>query len=235
MTIPSTANRFDAFFADPLYLSLKPILFSYRYRKWRISRHAPESGRILDIGSGTAPVSPDLSRTVVADLSEEALRNVVAPEKIVASITALPFAPVSFDCILCSEVLEHVQDDLLGIREMRRVLKGDGVLVVTVPYQQRFWAEDDEYVGHVRRYEPGELEAKLRACGFSSVATYRLAGRIERWLTRGSLRMYNASGPRKRLPLRCLRLINHALFALLVVTGPFTRWNQTTRILIVAR
>ena len=235
MTIPSTDNRFDAFFTDPLYLSLKPILFSYRYRKWKISRHVPERGRILDIGSGTAPVSPDLSRTVVADLSEEALRHIDVPEKIVASITALPFAPGSFDCIVCSEVLEHVRDDMLGIREMRRVLKTGGVLVATVPYQQRFWAEDDEYVGHVRRYEPGELEEKLRAGGFSRVATCRLAGRLERWLTRRSLRMYAGSGPRKRLPLWFIRVINHVLFALLIVTGPFTRWNQTTRILITAR
>lgn len=104
MLSTGTPNRFDALFADPLYVALKTVLFNYRYRKWRICRHVPASGPILDIGSGTAPVSPDLARTVVADISDEALRNVAAKDKVVASITELTFAPASFDCVLCSEV-----------------------------------------------------------------------------------------------------------------------------------
>jgi SAM-dependent methyltransferase len=231
---PPSPNRFDDFFRDKVYLALKKNLFNYRFRKWKIAKHVPASGRILDIGSGTAPVSPDLTRTVVADLSEEALRHLACESKSVQSITAMTFDAASFDCVLCSEVLEHVPDDLLALSELRRVLRPGGVLVVTVPFQKRYWAEDDEFVGHVRRYDPGELEQKLKAKGFQNVRTYKLSGTIERWLTRRSLRTYQQGGATSRLPLGLLRAANSALFLLLILTETFISWKRTTRILVVA-
>jgi SAM-dependent methyltransferase len=234
-TSNTSGNRFDDFFQDTVYLSLKKDLFSYRFRKWKIAKHVPSSGRILDIGSGTAPVSPDMARTVVADLSEEAMRKVECGSKVVTSITGMPFDPATFDCILCSEVLEHVPEDDKAVSELRRVLKPGGVLVVTVPYQKRFWAEDDEYVAHVRRYDPGELEQKLQRAGFQEITTYKMAGTIERWLTRRSLKTYQKSGAVTRLPFWLLRMANTALFLFLVMTETFITWKGTTRILIVAR
>jgi SAM-dependent methyltransferase len=230
----TTENRFDDFFRDEVYRSLKTSLFNYRLRKLRIAKHVPASGRILDIGSGTAPVSPDLTRTVVADLSEEAMRHVACESKSVQSITAMTFDAASFDCVLCSEVLEHVPDDVQAISELRRVLKPGGVLVVTVPFQKRFWAEDDEFVGHVRRYDPGELEQKLQTKGFHRVRTYKLSSTIERWLTRRSLRTYQNRGATTRLPLGLLRMANTLLFLLLLLTETFISWKRTTRILVVA-
>lgn len=227
-------NRFDDFFRDDLYLALKKNLFNYRFRKWKISKHVPAMGRILDIGSGTAPVSPDLARTVVADISEEAMKNVDAPLKVVTSVTGMSFDSGSFDCILCSEVLEHIPDDEKAVSELRRVLKQGGVLVATVPYQKRFWAEDDEYVGHVRRYNPGELEQKLHAAGFQRVQTYRLSGTVEQWLTRRSLQSYRKGGALPKLPLALLRMANTFLFLMLVATEMFISWKRTTRILVVA-
>lgn len=235
MICPPSRNRFDDFFRDAVYLSLKKNLFNYRVRKLRIAKHVPAHGRILDIGSGTAPVSPDLKRTVVADVSEEAMRNVACESKAVTSITDMSFETGSFDCVLCSEVLEHIADDQKAVSELRRVLKRGGVLVVTVPFQKRFWAEDDEYVGHVRRYEPGELEQMLASSGFSIIRTYKLSGTIERWLTRRSLRTYQKGGRTSKLPLPLLRLANTVLFFMLVVTEAVISWKRTTRILIVAR
>ncbi len=228
-------NRFDDFFQDSVYLSLKQSLFNYRYRKWRIAKHVPDSGSILDIGSGTAPVSPDLARTVVADISAEAMKNVSAASKEVTSITAMSFDAASFDCVLCSEVLEHISDDEKAISELRRVLRPGGVLIATVPYQKRLWAEDDEYVGHIRRYDPGELEQKLQAGGFKEMTTYKLSGMIERWLTRRSLRSYQKRGKIAMVPLSILRMVNSALFFSLIMSERFIRWKQTTRILVVAR
>ncbi len=230
-----SGNRFDDFFQDSVYLSLKQSLFNYRYRKWRIAKHVPDAGRILDIGSGTAPVSPDLTRTVVADISAEAMKNVNAATKVVTSVTAMSFDTASFDCVLCSEVLEHVSDDDRAISELRRVLRPGGVLIATVPYQKRLWAEDDEYVGHIRRYDPGELELKLRAGGFKKTTTYKLSGMLERWLTRQSLRSYQKKGKITMIPLSILRVVNSALFFSLIMSERFIRWKQTTRILVVAR
>ena len=230
----SHVNKFDDFFRDPVYVTLKKGLFNYRFRKWRIAKYVPAVGRILDIGSGTAPVSPDLKRTVVADISEEAMRNILSESKAVTSITAMIFDTASFDCVLCSEVLEHIPDDLKALSELRRVLKPGGTLVVTVPYQKRFWTEDDEFVEHVRRYDPGELEQKLRDSGFSQIKTYKLSGPVERWLTRKSLQAYRKGGVTTKFPLWALRFINMLLFLTLVLTEALISWKWTTRILIVA-
>jgi ubiquinone/menaquinone biosynthesis C-methylase UbiE len=48
-------------------------------------------------------------------------------------VTRLPFADASFDKLICSEVLEHLDDDAAAVREIARVLKPGGVCAVTVP------------------------------------------------------------------------------------------------------
>jgi len=88
--------------------------------------------------------------------------------------TKLPFADNTFDCVVTSEVLEHIQDDVSAISELHRVLKPGGSLGVTVPSwwpEKINWMLSDEYHapksvgGHVRIYSATELKAKLRSAG----------------------------------------------------------------------
>lgn len=53
---------------------------------------------------------------------------------IVCDITAIPEPNASYDAVLCAEVLEHLPDPLAGMRELSRVLKPDGVLILTAPF-----------------------------------------------------------------------------------------------------
>lgn len=55
-----------------------------------------------------------------------------------ASALCLPFTGASFDAVICSEVLEHITDYHMALNEIRRVLKPDGYLAVSVP---RRWPE----------------------------------------------------------------------------------------------
>ena len=96
--------------------------------------------------------------------------------------TRLPFADGTFDCIVTSEVLEHIQNDVAAISELHRVLKPGGTLGVTVPtwYPEKInWMLSDEYHapksagGHVRIYSATELKAKLRAAGLDVFASHR--------------------------------------------------------------
>lgn len=88
--------------------------------------------------------------------------------------TSLPFADGTFDVVITSEVLEHIQDDVRAIAEMVRVLKAGGRFAATVPAwfpETVNWKLSDEYHapksvgGHVRIYAATELRAKLRAAG----------------------------------------------------------------------
>src|SRR6187200_1128651 len=87
---------------------------------------------------------------------------------------SLPFPDDTFDVVITSEVLEHIQDDVAAIGEMVRVLRPGGRFAATVPAQLPEtinWKLSDEYHapkvpgGHVRIYSRTELSAKFRAAG----------------------------------------------------------------------
>ena len=88
--------------------------------------------------------------------------------------TRLPFPDATFDVVITSEVLEHIQDDVAAIAEMVRVLAPGGRFAATVPAwlpETISWKLSDEYHapksvgGHVRIYSRTELRAKLRTAG----------------------------------------------------------------------
>ncbi|MCG3205117.1 MAG: Ubiquinone biosynthesis O-methyltransferase [Elusimicrobia bacterium] len=99
-------------------------------------------GKILDVGCGSGNLLEKLNgdRLVGIDLSDtllnqarERLKDKPNCELIKADIERLPFERGLFDCVICSEVLEHVENPKLVIDEMFRVIKPQGLIVITVP------------------------------------------------------------------------------------------------------
>jgi SAM-dependent methyltransferase len=95
--------------------------------------------------------------------------------------TRLPFADASFDRVITSEVLEHIQSDTAAIAEFVRVLKPGGTFAATVPAwlpEKINWMLSDEYHapksvgGHVRIYSATELKAKLRSAGLTVTGSH---------------------------------------------------------------
>lgn len=76
-----------------------------------------------------------------------------------ADITALQFADATFDVVCAFDVIEHVADDALAFKELVRVCKPNGHILITVPAFMTLWSEHDEINHHFRRYEVSELEA----------------------------------------------------------------------------
>ena len=92
----------------------------------------------------------------------------------VSDITCLPFGDAVFDLVICAEVLEHIPDDHTAVREIVRVLKPKGTLVVSVPryFPERIcWALSDAYHqtadGHIRIYRQQVLIRLLESHGVS--------------------------------------------------------------------
>jgi SAM-dependent methyltransferase len=72
-----------------------------------------------------------------------------------------------FDVAVCGETLEHIEDDVAALRQVHRLLRPGGVLVLTVPVDMRLWNEADREAGHFRRYSKGEILDKLQRAGFT--------------------------------------------------------------------
>ncbi len=82
-----------------------------------------------------------------------------------ADITALPFDDAYFDCVICSEVLEHIPEHEKALAELVRVLKPKGALVVSVPryFSERIcWmispAYSNDEGGHIRIYKKKQMQ-----------------------------------------------------------------------------
>lgn len=87
-----------------------------------------------------------------------------------APIEKLPFAGGSFDLILATDVLEHLDDDRAGMAELRRVIAPQGRMLVTVPAYRWLWSQHDDEHHHFRRYSLRLLRRRLLATGWKPVA-----------------------------------------------------------------
>lgn len=150
--------------------------------------------RVLDVGSGFGRHVFECARrgAHVVALDHAAAEVVQTRDTLAAMVEAgeitadkligvlrgdacrLPFPDATFDVVITSEVLEHIQDDVTALAEMVRVLKPGGRFAATVPSwfpELVNWRLSDEYHapkaagGHVRIYTRTELGAKLRSAG----------------------------------------------------------------------
>jgi SAM-dependent methyltransferase len=183
---PDTSNRFQAFFRSGAYVLLKNHLYNYRLRQQAIARVLPVSttGWTIEVGTGISPICPPGGRTVFTDISFTGMQSVKAamPEGhyIVADGTALPFKNRSVSRCVCSEVLEHIDDDLLALKEMARLLPPGGRCLITFPHRTAYFAHDDVFVRHHRRYDLADMNRRLSLAGFFPLGIHKVLGPLEK-------------------------------------------------------
>jgi SAM-dependent methyltransferase len=161
-----------------------------------IRPHLRASSRLLEIGCGAGnlllqatvpgsyPVALDLSMqalTFVRSRLEEAQSGPEAPRGFTCTQAigeGLPFAENSFDCILLSEVIEHLEAPQISLREAARVLCPGGRLLITTPNYRSFWPVMEWAVDrlnmapkmageqHISRFHPASLQKMLVESGF---------------------------------------------------------------------
>ena len=185
----------------------------------------PPDPRILDAGCGSGRNMVDLARhgTVtgieLSDTSVALARERGAGEVIEGSVLDMPFADASFELAVSLDVIEHLEDDLTALRELRRVVAPGGALLLTVPAYQWLWSGHDEINHHHRRYTRNSLQRIGEQAGWRQVRTtyfnslllpaaivLRMLDRLSRKTTESSLDLWVPPEPLNWLLERPLAL-----------------------------
>lgn len=140
-----------------------------------IIRHLREfapniSGDILDVGCGRGPYRRIFSKAKYHGVDLE--RSVTTNDQSICVYDGktLPYPDATFDAILCTQVLEHVFEPQKFLREIRRVIKPGGKLILTVPF---IWPEHEMPHDSARYTTPG-LQQLLSQAGFKIHEHYRV-------------------------------------------------------------
>ena len=144
-----------------------------------VSKFPATKPRILDVGCGTGANLEMLSEFGEAEgveLSDDALefcraRGLTSVRQ--GEAEQLPYDDQSFDLVTALDLVEHLDDDVQGLREMGRVLRPDGRLLIFVPAFEFLWGVQDDISNHRRRYTRPGITDVLHEAGFElERATY---------------------------------------------------------------
>ena len=182
-----------------------------------IRKHAAPGARILDVGCGLARLLEqfrELERhgmDISPDYLEHAQRKGV--DVCLARVEDMPYREGFFDIVVCTDVLEHVFDLDLAVRQILRVVRDGGVLVVRVPYREdlAYYRTGSPYeFVHLRNFDEDELHMlfeKIHACTVLEM----LKGPYD--LRQSRPKCHRLGGRPLRLGLRALGLLARGLGA----------------------
>ena len=154
--------------------------------------------RILDVGCGTGLLMKEMQQfgaVYGVDISQRAVAYCksrgLAP--LIASADRLPYRDEAFDAVVALDVLEHLDRDQAGAKELARVLSPSGIIIIAVPAFMFLWGITDEVSDHYRRYTRKQIVSLIEGAGlhvrratyfntllFPAIAAVRLAVRCFR-------------------------------------------------------
>jgi len=206
--------------------TLETIAKADKFNQWMFNTIAPYcSGRILEIGSGIGNISQfflesgfDIILSDVRDSYCEALKHKFSKAETQVEVLLIDLAHTefedtcvkyqgAFDTVFALNVVEHIKDDHLALKNCRFLLRKGGNLIILVPAFQNLYNTFDAELGHYRRYTKNSLHSLFLANGLDIIHSqyfnlmgilgWFLSGRILRKKTipRGQMEFYNALVP----------------------------------------
>jgi len=133
--------------------------------------------KILEVGCGTGENAEYLKKYGLVygmDIADEAIKfcrergleRIYKDDLVDIKTPELLEQKGKFDVILALDVLEHIQDDVAAMSNVKDLLGENGVFIATVPAHKFLWSEHDESLHHKRRYHSLEIKRKLADAGF---------------------------------------------------------------------
>ncbi|MEK7605453.1 MAG: class I SAM-dependent methyltransferase [Patescibacteria group bacterium] len=175
--------------------------FTYRHLIRILKPYLPKVKKILDIGSGVGTIDfylaskgkevtgIEISKSAV-ELARKNAELFNLNKKITFINAAFPskIPTKNYDLVIFSEVIEHLEDDAKALRDIRSVLKPNGLLVITTPslnaplYRLGLLNRFDKEVGHLRRYTLSNLISLVENNGYKVIQSGRHEGVLRNFL-----------------------------------------------------
>lgn len=175
----SLADKENLDFEHFAHETLKAFSLTRNYNRWVCSSFEDHiAGKtILEVGCGignlTCRFREICGRVIGIDTSDLFIRHlrVDFPEMElynfdISDEKVRTLAEKGIDAVVAINVLEHVSDDELALRNIREILRPEGRLILYVPALSWLYGSIDESLAHYRRYDKAELARKLERSGF---------------------------------------------------------------------
>lgn len=145
------------------------------YNKWIISKflhnvQVSSQTKVLDFGAGIGTLSKlffDATGLKPECLEIDPDQRELIKKNGFKSYSMLDEVSKKYDLVFTSNVLEHIEDDVKALLEIKSKLVNSGSLVIFVPAFEVIWTSMDVRVGHHRRYKKESLLRKLESSGYS--------------------------------------------------------------------
>lgn len=168
-----------------------------RYSKWIYHMYEKHIGKnVLDIGGGVGTaisfyiekadrvIATELFENQI-DIMNERFKDFSYFKALKADIMKDDFSELApFDTIILINVLEHIEDDIQALANMKKLLEENGKIIICVPAVSKLYCYMDKNVGHYRRYSKGELRVKAERAGLQVIENkyMNFMGTIPYWL-----------------------------------------------------
>lgn len=166
-------------YGDAISHSLAVLSTVYHYNHWIFDNIRDYLGSaVVEVGSGVGNISQfllNVEKLVCVEpfapyhgyLAERFSRhqNVSVVDVAIEQCPCREIPAGAFDSVVCLNVLEHIEDDVVALTNMRELLTGDGRVVILVPAIPWAFGAMDAAMGHFRRYTMKSLTARFRDAG----------------------------------------------------------------------
>lgn len=193
---------------------------------WALRRWFSAMASFLEVGCGTGFVVSRLAREfphvrfgaseLFAEAMEFVKRRVPSADVYQFDAREIPFRD-EFDVVGAFDVVEHIDEDVRVLAEMRRALRPGGGLLLTVPQHPFLWGPSDDFAHHKRRYTRALLRARLEQAGFRVLAFRSFVSLLMPLQLASRMAARRSAVPDPRAEFRISPPVNRALAAVMAL------------------
>jgi len=170
----------DEFYEDYAHIEKNHFWFRTRAKliTWILEKYCHQLESLFEVGCGTGYILGEIAREFPdvklcgSEIHDSALKlsssRLPEVEFMKMDCKFIPYVE-AFDVIGAFDVLEHISDDSIVLRQMHKALKKYGHIILTVPQHEWLWSNSDAYSCHMRRYSSKSIHSKLQEAGFNVI------------------------------------------------------------------